>query len=136
MKLDVIPLPKIDGTSGHESAWYNVGFMCQAQQTKYAQQAGQLISFLSTKDVQQRYVITGVDLVPAMKDVTPKNLDPVVAKYLTFIPEGIGPTVSTHWPDVKLKMLQAAQAVISGQKTAKQSLDEFASTINPELDGN
>jgi ABC-type glycerol-3-phosphate transport system substrate-binding protein len=136
MKLDVIPLPKVDGTSGHESAWYNVGFMCESQQTKFAQQGQQLITFLSTKDVQQRYVIAGVDLVPAMKGVTPTNLDPVVAKYLTFIPEGIGPTVSTHWPDVKIKLQQTAQAVISGQKPAKQALDEFASAINSELDGN
>jgi|GEM_PF-1338737 len=136
MKLDVIPVPKVDGTDGHDSAWYNVGYMCIAAQTPHLQQATDLLNFLDTKAVQQSYVITGVNLIPAMNNVKAPNLDPVVAKYLAFIPEGVGPTASTHWPDVKQKLQQASQAVISGQKTAKQALDEFASNLNPELDGN
>lgn len=136
MKLNVIPLPKVDGTDGHASAWSNVGFMCIAAQTQHQQQATDLLNYLSTKDVQEKYVIGGVDLIPAMKDVKAPNLDPVVATYLTFISGSVGPPPSTHWPDVKQKLLQASQAVISGQKTAKQALDELASGVNPELDGN
>lgn len=135
MKLDVIPLPKVAGTGGHDSAWYNVGYMCMAAQSAHPQQATALLNFLVTKAVQEKYVIAGVDLIPAMQGVTPAHLDPVVAKYLTFISEGTGPTASVHWPDVKQKLLQASQAVISGQKTAKQALDQYASDVNPELDG-
>lgn len=136
MQLDVIPLPKVDGTSGHDSAWYNVGYMCLSAQGHHLQQATDLLNALITKDVQQTYVIDGVNLIPGMAGVQPANLDPVVAKYLTFIPQGVGPTTSVHWPDVKQKLLQASQAIISGQKTAKQALDDYANEVGSELDGN
>jgi len=71
-----------------------------------------------------------------MKGVAPKDVDPVVAKFLSYLPMGSGTQVSVNWREVTVALQQEAEAIWSGQKTAKQALADFETMINPILDGN
>jgi len=135
IKLDVIPMPKIEGTQGQPSVWTNVGFLFMAEGSKSKEAALGLLKFLASKSVQEEYVIKGVDLMSPMKGVAPKDVDPVVAKFLSYLPMGSGTQVSVNWREVTVALQQEAEAIWSGQKTAKQALADFETVIKPVLDG-
>ncbi len=135
IKLDVIPMPKVEGTEGKPAVWTNVGFLFVAEGSKRKEDAFKLLKFLSSKSVQEEYVVKGVDLMSPMKGVVPQDVDPVVAKFLSYLPIGSGTQVSINWREASVALKQEAEAIWSGQKTAKQALADFEATINPILDG-
>lgn len=135
IKLDVIPMPKVEGTEGKPAVWTNVGFLFVAEGSKRKEDAFKLLRFLSTKSVQEEYVVKGVDLMSPMKGVVPQDVDPVVAKFLSYLPIGSGTQVSVNWREASVALKQEAEAIWSGQKTAKQALADFEAMINPILDG-
>jgi ABC-type glycerol-3-phosphate transport system substrate-binding protein len=96
MKLDVVPLPAIEGYGGQQAVWTNVGYMFMAANTPHPEEALDLLKFLSSKHVQEEYVIKGVDLLSPMKGVESKNPDPIVEKFLSYPPLGVLPEVSVH----------------------------------------
>lgn len=135
IKLDVIPMPKVEGTEGKPAVWTNVGFLFVAEGSKRKEDAFKLLRFLSSKSVQEEYVVKGVDLMSPMKGVVPQDVDPVVAKFLSYLPIGSGTQVSVNWREASVALKQEAEAIWSGQKTAKQALADFEAMINPILDG-
>jgi ABC-type glycerol-3-phosphate transport system substrate-binding protein len=109
--------------------------MFMAEHSKHKDQAEQLIRFLADKHVQEEYVVKGVDLMSPMKGVVVENPDPIVAKYLSFLPYGVGTEMSVHWIDATQSLVQEAQAVRTGQKSAKDALDDVKATVEGVLDG-
>jgi multiple sugar transport system substrate-binding protein len=134
-KLDVVPLPPLPGFGQNPAVWTNVGFMFMAEHSKHKDQAEQLIRFLADKHVQEEYVVKGVDLMSPMKGVVVENPDPIVAKYLSFLPYGVGTEMSVHWVDATQSLDQEAQAVRTGQKSAKDALKSVKDTVEGVLDG-
>jgi len=47
----------------------------------------------------------------------------------------VGTQIGIHWREATNSLVQEAQAVLSGQKQAKQALDDVAATVGPVLDG-
>jgi ABC-type glycerol-3-phosphate transport system substrate-binding protein len=134
-KLDVVPLPLLPGYGQNPAVWTNVGFMFMAEHSKHKDQAAELIRFLADKHVQEEYVVKGVDLMSPMKGVVVEDPDPIVAKYLSFLPYGVGTEMSVHWIDATQSLVQEAQAVRTGQKSAKDALDDVKGTVEGVLDG-
>ncbi len=137
IELEVIPLPKVEGTDGQPAVWTNVGFLFVAENSPHKEEAVELLRFLADQKVQEQYVIEGVDLMSPMKGVeTPaEEVDPIVEKYLSYLPHGVGTQISVHWREATEALVQEAQAVMTGQKTAEQALADFEATVEPVLDG-
>lgn len=135
MKLDVIPLPKVDGTDGKDAVYSSVGYMCMAKSTQHTNEATQLLKFLISKQVQQQYVVDGVNLIPGMNGVKKQNQNPVVAKFLSYLDLAIGEVTSVHWAQAKQSLLEESQAVMTGNKTAEQALTDFKNDTGSILDG-
>ena len=135
LELDVMPLPAIPDSGGQPSVWTNTGFLFMGENSEHQDQAAELIRFLASKRVQDEYVVKGVNLMSPMKGVEPGEVDPVVAKFLSYLPNGAGPVISTHWSDAAEALRQESQAVATGQKGAEQALRDFEATVEPVLDG-
>jgi ABC-type glycerol-3-phosphate transport system substrate-binding protein len=135
IKLDVVPMPAVEGTEGKPSVWTNVGFLFLAESSKHKEDALKLLKFLATKHVQEEYVVKGVDLMSPMKGVVPTDVDPVVGKFLSYLPMGSGTQVSVNWREATVAFSQETEAIWSGQKTAKQALADLEAAVNPILDG-
>jgi multiple sugar transport system substrate-binding protein len=134
-KLDVIPLPPVEGTEGAPAVWTNSGFLFISEHSKHKDEAVELVKFLASKHVQEEYVLKGVDLISPMKGVTAIDVDPIVAKFLSYMPHGVGPVMSVHWSEAGEALGQDAQAVMSGQRSSEEALNDFADNINGVLDG-
>ena len=80
----------------------------------------------------------GVDLLPLKKNIAPlPDVDPIVAEMVSWLGKGygVGTQIGIHWREATNSLVQEAQAVLSGQKQAKQALDDVAATVGPVLDG-
>ncbi|MBA3414283.1 MAG: sugar ABC transporter substrate-binding protein [Chloroflexia bacterium] len=133
--LDVMPLPPVDGSDGQPAVWTNSGFLFMAEGSAHKDQAAELIRFLASRRVQEEYVVNGVNLISPMVGISTDDEDPLVAKYLSLLPQGVGPEMSVHWADAAQALRQESQAVVTGQKDAAQALADFAAIVEPTLDG-
>jgi ABC-type glycerol-3-phosphate transport system substrate-binding protein len=109
--------------------------MFMAENSEHKDQAAELIRFLADRHVQEEYVLKGVDLMSPMKGVVVEDPDPVVAKFLSFLPYGVGTEMSVHWIDATQSLVQEAQAVRTGQKSAEDALNDVKDTVEGVLDG-
>jgi ABC-type glycerol-3-phosphate transport system substrate-binding protein len=137
LELDAIPLPQLTD-DGQPATWANVGFMFVAQESENFDAAFSLLEFLSTKEVQEEYVIRGVDLLPLRLDAeVPEDIetDPVVEKMVSYLQYGVGTQISVRWREATNSVVQESHAVMSGQKSAAQALADVEATVNPILDG-
>jgi len=137
LELDAIPLPQLTD-DGQPATWANVGFMFIGEQTEDIDAAFKLLEFLSTKKVQEEYVIRGVDLLPLRLDAeVPDDIetDPVVDKMVSYLEYGVGTQISIRWREATNSVVQESHAVMSGQKSAAQALADVEATVGPILDG-
>ena len=137
MELGTIPMLKL-ADNGHNASWANIGFMFMSEKAKDNDAAFKLLEYLSTDEIQVDYVEKGVDLLPLKKNIAPlPDVDPVVAEMVSWLGKGygVGTQIGLHWREATNSLVQEAQAVLSGQKTAKQALDDVATTVGPVLDG-
>jgi len=137
LELATIPMLKLtdDGTN---ASWANIGFMFMAQQSADKEGAFKLLEYLSTDDIQVEYVQKGVDLLPLKKDIAGlPDIDPIVEEMVSWLGEGygVGTQISVRWRDATTSLVQEAQAVLSGAKTAAQALADVEATVGPILDG-
>ena len=137
MELATIPMLKL-ADNGTNASWANIGFMFMAEKSKDNDAAFKLLEYLSTDDIQVDYVEKGVDLLPLKKNIAPlPDVDPIVAEMVSWLGKGygVGTQIGIHWREATNSLVQEAQAVLSGQKQAKQALDDVAATVGPVLDG-
>lgn len=137
MELDTIPMLQLtdDGTN---ATWANIGFMFIAETSKDKEAAFDLLRFLSTDEIQVEYVQKGVDLLPLKKGIEPlPDVDPIVAEMVSWLDEGwgVGTQISVRWREASNSLVQEAQAVMSGVKTAEQALADVETTVGLILDG-
>ncbi len=137
LELATIPMLQLtdDGTN---ASWANIGFMFMAQQSADKEGAFKLLEYLSTDDIQVEYVQKGVDLLPLKKDIADlPDIDPIVSEMVSWLGEGygVGTQISVRWRDATTSLVQEAQAVLSGAKTAAQALADVEATVGPILDG-
>jgi multiple sugar transport system substrate-binding protein len=136
-ELDVIPMLQLTD-DGQNASWANVGFMFMAEQASDKDAAFSLLRWLSSDDIQVRYVQQGVDLLPLKNNIAPPDdVDPIVAKMVEFLDNGygVGTQISIRWRDATNSLVQESHAVMSGQKTAEQALADVEAIVNPVLDG-
>jgi len=137
MELATIPMLKM-ADNGHNASWANIGFMFMAEKSKDNDAAFKLLEYLSTDDIQVDYVEKGVDLLPLKKNIAPlSDADPIVTEMVSWLGKGygVGTQIGIHWREATSSLVQESQAVLSGQKTSKQALDDVAATVGPVLDG-
>ncbi|MBX3015462.1 MAG: extracellular solute-binding protein [Caldilineaceae bacterium] len=137
IELATIPMLKLtdDGTN---ASWANIGFMFMAEQSKDKAGAFKLLEYLSTDEIQVEYVQKGVDLLPLKAGIAPlPDVDPIVAEMVSWLGEGwgVGTQISIHWREATTSLVQEAQAVLAGTKTAAQALADVNATVAPVLDG-
>lgn len=137
MELATIPMLKL-ADNGTNASWANIGFMFLAEKSKSNEGAFKLLEYLSTDDIQVDYVEKGVDLLPLKKNIAPlPDVDPIVAEMVSWLGKGygVGTQIGIHWREATNSLVQESQAVLSGQKTAKQALADVDATVTPVLDG-
>ncbi|MBV7327166.1 hypothetical protein KFU94_02670 [Chloroflexi bacterium TSY] len=109
-----------------------------AEASKDKQAAYDFLDYLSTDEMQVEYVQKGVDLLPLKKGIEPlPDADPVVSEVVSWLGEGwgVGTQISIRWREASNAMVQEAEAIMSGLKTAEQAMADLEATVNPILDG-
>ena len=137
IELATIPMLQLT-EDGQNSSWANIGFMFVAEASKDKQAAFDFLDYLSTDEMQVEYVQKGVDLLPLKKGIEPlADADPIVSEVVSWLDKGygVGTQISIRWREATDAMVQEAEAIMSGLKTAEQAMADLEATINPILDG-
>jgi len=131
LKWAVAPLPK-GKTAATVAGGYNLAI---SKNTKHKEAAWKLIRYLTDHDGMK--ILEQYSRIAARKDVVDTEYakkDPFVSTFVQQAPLGIPQPTNAAWPKINDLIGDAFDAVIQGQKTPKEALDEVVAKGQPLVD--